>query len=259
MAAPPERSIVRGNLHLTVFPTDHTAGGWENNGQALTSAIAAANIVIPEYFPPEYEGLTSKSSYLRAMDTRDNRLFHEVARVCVDKRKDVWVLDPAHGAHFIALRYLPLALVTGGMAKGAVEIGKRLPKPSVEQNIPISRRRFLEIGGAVAFVAMAEAGTPQNTNPVDWLMYQLAHLELGPFENEIRERWVGKFLGDLAISLKKPTNALIIYTPSHMENILKHLGDYSDGQDVLGDYKLLAKVPILGEMFQMRSYPKGVV
>ena len=73
-----------GNINLQFLVTEHKAGSWENHFEEIKKSIDEHDIIIPEYFPHEYEHLENNKTYGNIIKgfRDENILFNHVADYC---------------------------------------------------------------------------------------------------------------------------------------------------------------------------------
>lgn len=92
---------------LNVVISEHNDIDWEPNKQAITNAIDVSEYMIPEYYTPEYDQLAQSGDIIGeyvAAYNKVNGLFNEVAKICIEKRKPIWVVDPMYNREGAKLR-----------------------------------------------------------------------------------------------------------------------------------------------------------
>lgn len=250
-----------GNINLYTFTTGHDLWSWETSGRALAGAIARFPLIIPEYYPPEYEALKNRgypvvSGWVEYFDLKNNYLFHEVARICQEQKKDVWVVDPAYSeAYIIFSAFLLHAPTSATLAFLGRKLGQDFLKQFGERRV--SRRGFLR-GGAAA-VALYSAGSTVVGAAIGPNKVLGPSIILGNWENEFRDSQSAEHIVDLGKFLPAPTDALMIGPEKHRRRVEKFLDDEAERRVVLGQYQWLKRFYFFKPLFKKRHYPEGFV
>lgn len=193
------------------------------------------------------------------LDPRDNYLFREVARLCLEQRKDVWVVDPAYNESFIAFRSLLHAPFIGGLL--AVSGAMIYDFLEQHQHDRFTRKELLRgaLSGTIALASTITAtglgiGAVIGPSRVPGLSPVL-----GKQEDEFRDNLVPENLIRLGNRLPAQTDALFIYPPWHLRNIIYSLDHEDHRVQILRRYGWMERIPIFQPLFQIRHYPGGEV
>lgn len=234
---------VIGNMNLYALPIEHDKGTWSEKGAEITDAVGKFGVIIPEYFPPEYQSIPIPNSFYYDVE---NYVFSKVADICVQQKKDVWVIDPAHDASYIAFRTLidtPFITATFLLMRyWLVAIRHLAGNPEVA-----TRRQFLQrVGTEVAIPIYAALSWIGDGNT--------------PLESPFRMSMVAQNLIEVGKSLRPKTDSLLIYPPAHWPLIQQYLDDEGERNRTIGRYtEVLEKLPLFKSLYQVRHYPEGTI
>jgi hypothetical protein len=238
-----------GKLQLHTFTTGHGVRDWAVNKENLTSAIELFPLIIPEYFPPEYQNLTDSDNPLidHAMEFYSNRnyLFVEVAKQCAELKKDVWVVDPAYDLNFGFLRQ-GLVSASYGAALSLAYGGLNGLRLSAGRPVRDISRRGLLFGSLTSVIG----GT---------LLTASGHVPkpISDLEDDLRETVTAEFITRIPEYLNEPTEGLLIHTPGHWRKIKYLLDNPEVCKEKLERYRALEAIPPFQTLFRARHYPEG--
>lgn len=255
-----------GNIQLYTLPVNHSRIYGEAYQKVVEDAVSSFKIIIPEYFLPEHTNLYRYpliGNYIRYLNTTDNYLFEQVARLCQEQKKEVLVLDPAYDESFIAFRALlhaPLiatltavSAITGALA--AYDLYKQY------KDHQFTRKEFLKgciLGGAsVASLAktnMLALGAIVGPSRIPGLS-----TSLGEIEDRFRESQVAQHLIDVGKGLPPQSEALLIYPPWHRQRIKDYIENHDSRREMLDRFNWLHRFNIFQPLFRIRYYPEGIV
>jgi len=250
-----EPEIQIGNLLLTPILTEHDNKAWKDHGQEVLDAVQKFDLVIPEYFPPEYNGYFGYNALTRASNEyfKDkNVLFDHLAEYSLTNSKTVIVLDPAYSEASVLLRMknnLPISIGVGTAAVGAIKaLNLEESDPSGFKGTvnKISRRTFI--------LAAVAATTNALIMPLKW-----------PQEAELRQVCVAEGLIQLGSMLPKDTRAAIIYPKGHWKEdawlfqgstkgIYRYLTDETVRKETLESLAWIKETPVFTSLFQTRKF-----
>lgn len=253
-----EGPIRINNLDLYVLPVDHWRQDYEKHQKLIETAVSQFPIIIPEYFPPEYQSLLDSQNPILGPMFRSyresNYLFEKVASQCLSENKNVWVLDPAYCGEFAALRAFDLggtvSLMAGGALMGGLGVFKKLEGKQIDLTEyslgrvffgASTRREFLyTLVTLVGFASYAGA-----------FGKSMVGLDL---ENDFRIRVVAEQLKLLSSVLPPGSKALLIYPPAHWKSIHGLLSDDKTKEQRLGLHLKLKELPFFKPLFLARNY-----
>lgn len=256
---PSVENLSLNRINLQVLTVEHWVGIWPKYGDVISQAISSADVVIPEYFPPEYLGLTEGLDNAIARNYNDsNELFFHTADQFKDKQKDVWLVDPAYNNDLIHVRML--ATIPQNVASTAalyplahkiVDKGIEIMNDEEFDDEPKSSRRkfFAKVLGAATAGALI---MPYNDDEDGHLPEYLAE---GDFRNVV----VAEQLVQLANSgaIPQGANVLLLYPAGHWKFIKQYMQDDVKRAERLGLYKT-ALGSVFPSLFERRHYPNGV-
>jgi hypothetical protein len=201
--------VIEGNT-VRCMAVEHYQGGYENNWHTIQNEIVRADVVIPEYFPPEFSGsddplLKTAGAHYAEVQV----LFHKLPMQPQMQAKSVVVLDPYFDRTGIYARVAGYG--TAGLFGHAV--GYRL-REAIQDLTLVSRRDILK-----GVMRLAGYGSG--------FLFGTA---LGIHETELREAeyrrlTVAQRLQLLCQQQNPPRKTLLIYPPAHIEGIVKVLDD----------------------------------
>lgn len=204
-----------GNLFLTPIITEHDEETWSINGDEILSLISEFPVIIPEYFPPDYEAGISDSPLVDfAIDNlsqynRLNSAFDYIEEFVRNSNKEIWVVDPAYSEAFVKMRllrnsWMPVlgTTLSSPFAFKAVESVKK-----IDSSKPIKAiENILEalFSGSVALAGMGSTvlAYPSDITPMG-------------FEQDLRHTFIAEGLEQLGNISSKPTKAATIYPSGH--------------------------------------------
>lgn len=118
---------------------EHDRQTWVERSLEVKKIVSPYGIIIPEYFPPEFE--TDEITQRVARNYVDlNYLFDELPKLITDK--EVRVLDPAYNKEFGFLARVPTGLLGLGTAMKTMHKLYEV----IDRNPKISRRSVLKAG-----------------------------------------------------------------------------------------------------------------
>jgi len=104
-----EGPVAINQMNLYALPIEHDEAHWTLEAAQITqNAITAADIVVPEYFPPEYEHLYADPVVGPTIsDYKDDRnyAFEPIKTMLSTGKKDVYVVDPAYSPIYKTVDY----------------------------------------------------------------------------------------------------------------------------------------------------------
>lgn len=236
-------SVELGNVHLTAAPTEHRFG-LEDHRAELARLIHEADIVIPEYFPPEMMGNKTIKRALRKLPPsvssnidEINRYFDPVAEmVATEGNGRVLVADPAYDERFAAVRFAPLVIASAGLA--VLHAGN-----SIDSDAARLTGTLATLAGTTSF------GTRYyETHFHKELPFQL------PSEANLRRYIIAQNLVDFAEKTTDPTSALLVYPPAHWNHIRDLIEDDKKRAAGLKRYMTFLNVVRLGNIALPREY-----
>ncbi len=256
-----------GKLNLHPLNIEHDDEAWEQHGEWLQSVVRAFDIIIPEYYPPEYQHLADHDSliYRFAMQryVADNRLFMKLAEKLIEQNKELWVVDPAYDEAMIKLRAaitVSVGVANAPLAYKAANSAftkRKLPEGEIEDisKTAVTRRELLRLlGWAGIFILVHEiAGSLEGF--VD-------SKKLGPttslsngIERDFRRVLIAEAITQIAENLPELQDMLIIYPRAHLERIKFYLENEKIRQEHLQIYSSLSSVSHFESLFYYRHYP----
>lgn len=232
-----EGPIRLGQLVLWTLPIEHQRHQWETHKESIEELIKQYSIIIPEYFPPEYKHLRDApilGHILGKFYDEANYLFEGIASFAHQKRKDVWVVDPAYNEAFLTAGGIELAAPIG-LGLGASALRDRMG----------TRRQFLataSVGLAVLIGSLMTLNLLENTkgqgslSGIDFRRVVIAE--------QLKHLSKSQITGD----------ALLIYPPVHWKVINHYLGNDAELQNRVNIYNRLREIPQFAPLFQARHY-----
>lgn len=213
-----------GNLNLTVILTEHTEEASEQNFPTIKKVLDTHKLIIPEYFPPDYEPEIDKLPWLRDKIANNyqhrNALFSHIEHDLStrDDNVEIKVLDPAYSGAAILLRLennWPFAFNTALLDTALIEgIINRHKNNSQPDSFKVEKDGISLLGGGLAtiFGAMITQSSTYGT------------------ETDLRRVFIAQGLHQLSKMVKPGTQAAIIYPGGHWH------GDYLNGGIGIKDF-----------------------
>lgn len=200
-----------GNLNTTVLLTEHDDQATKLNFRKIVPFLNAKNqIIIPEYFPPDYLPSIEQSSpfirnRLESTYKGVNTLFNAIEKYLVlENNVDVRVLDPAYSNASIYLRLennWPFAvdtlLIDSLLAEDLINRQRTISTKNDKFRNHKSIMEGAAIGLNTLFGAMFTQGSNYGT------------------ETMLRRVFIAKALKQLGSQVEPGTNATLIYPPDH--------------------------------------------
>ena len=209
-------NITVGNLELTPIITEHNKKTWQENGSDILNRLKEFKIVIPEYFPPDYEHSMKNNQLLdKAINLTNyddsNYLFTEISNYLLRQSKQVLVVDPAYSEAFVKLRlsrnwWMP---ILGGFATSIPFLTK---KDSKTGEINIKKTLVAATVGLVA--GTYTAGCDHDPTGI---------------ELDIRHVFIAESLTQIGKGLVTPTKAALIYPGGHWKGEIKQSMQWTNG------------------------------
>ncbi len=257
-----EGPIRLGNLNLTVLAVEHNEVAWKNHAKEIKEAISQFPIIIPEYFPLEYNFLSeSENPYVKwNIDTYRslNYVFEEVSAACLSSGKDVWVVDPAYCENFGYVRESTRfpQVVIGGAASAAV-----FNWADKKKDDPDSSPRRKAMKNIAKFVGLSLFGFTINPLGNDVSSFNGIMGKPSPgllLEQDIRRVMVAHALEQMGADMQSPNNALLIYPKEHWDKINYYLTHKNEREKRYKMYSQLRSIPTFAPLFELRHYrPNG--
>lgn len=251
-----------GNLLLTPIITEHTERDWEEHGKEILAKLDQFQIVIPEYFPPEYKHLADNPVMEVSGYEQQNKLFEHLADNLLYRDKDVWVVDPAYSEAAVAFRPLantPAIVAEVGGANLLVEVGAvaalahTLPKSYKEEGLSREEIQEKEEQRLKSEPFMKGKRLARAIVTPITLMHS-STIEHSPIEADFRELFVAESLTILGRRAEVGTRAAIVYPQAHWTKIREYLKDDKMREETLKKYIAIKKIPIYTPMFETRHY-----
>lgn len=243
-----EGPIQIGQLELSVLPIGHHRHYWERHEDNVKELIRQYPVIIPEYFPLEYQHLKDVpvlGGILRASYDDANYLFEEIALFAHQEGKGVWVIDPAYDEAFLSIGTMEYSAVFG-LTVGVVATAAALKKERGLWNRLTTRQQFLvEVGLGTSFLT----GTLISLN-----MFENAKGKGPPLSGtDFRRVVIAEQLKSLSQS-DITGNALLIYPPIHWKVIKHYLENDVELRNRANIYNHLKGIPQFEPLFQARHY-----
>ncbi len=206
-----------GNLDLTVILTEHTLAASIKNYASITDELDKHNLIIPEYFPPDYEPEIDELPLLRENiknNYRDKNALFDHIEYYLAKREDdleVRVLDPAYSGSAVLLRLennWPFAFNTAILDASLIEgVINRHKNVNSNDNFALEKDFMSLFGGGLATLigAMITQSSTYGT------------------ETDLRRVFIAQGLKQFGKMVRPGTKAALIYPSGHWN------GDYHNG------------------------------
>ncbi len=236
--------ITVGNLSLTPIMLEHSEKDWKLYGEKLKASIQGFPIIIPEYFPHEYQRLMDNPimGVPLSLYKGTNAVFSHLEEELLAEKKELWVVDPSYSEASVVYRLIaniPLSLFVG---KSSLEIEKMLReriKKIMKTDLP---------KGLSFFINLVQA----------FLITSTAEIEVGmrnPYEQESRRAFTAQALIQLGAMVQPNSRAAIIYPYEHWRDIQKFLEDDTRRKKIVAGYRDTFNAnPIFADFFKMRHY-----
>lgn len=254
----PEVEIVGGlqigNLSLTALLTEHREEDWNKNRDLITEKLQPFNVVIPEYFPPEYERLGS-GLFSRGMRMYEdeNKFFNHLSNYCLQQDKEIRVLDPAYNEAAIALRAISNIKVTGPLSlgvNGTVELAIRLFVGQISKKTGTPPKEIFPPAAKGILYALTTG----------FMHFQSMGYSI-KLERDLRRVFIATAIVKLGEILPENSSAAIIYPPGHWygENnepgIINYLQNETLREQTFSQYEsIYGKILPLKSLFRTRYY-----
>ncbi len=258
-----EGPLTLGKLKLYTLSTEHTAQDWQANQALITQIIQKVDLVIPEYFPPEYRYWLKTTNPIMqlAVDAyaKANVLFDEVEKLCVQENKELWVVDPAYGSEFVLLRSTlqePEALAE--TAAIWYWLRRRLGPIAEGNSLTIFRRRFIIALGTflgintLMWLLKPDLVISQLTSAVDNVRPVPSTL----LEQDLRRVVIAEQLWQLGQRLPSTKQAVTIYPEAHLKIIRYYLTHQRERRIRLQLYQKVFDGGVFSPLFAARNYQR---
>src|SRR5258708_3579851 len=244
-------SLKLGNLNITAIIAEHQEERWSEQEAKYREVISKVDVVIPEYFTPEWADQRKDPLLVEYVHINDIYCyFSKVEKMVGDDSKRVLVLDPAHDQNF-ALINLFYAGELGAGTVGAMTAEKLLNRARNKTNQEsmssknLSRRTFLKglavgslglfLGGALDFGSYMYESFTKNPSII-------------PNEAVFRRDIVSRGISQFEEQQKEPINVAVIYPETHWRQI-KDFFNNPISQVLFKAYSSLKTNPGLKESF----------
>jgi len=208
-------TIKVGNLELTPIITEHDQKTWEKDGGAILNTIKDYPLIIPEYFPPDYEPHLKESPLIDLAINKAtnydslNFAFTKIGEYAQKSDRVVCVVDPAYSDAFVKLRasknwWMPLL--------GAIGASPYVAQASehIKHFDKTTRRQMLKsVAKTVVASTIAISGVGAGT------FFMGGDKDPMGVELDIRHVFIAESLSQLGEEILQPTKTAIIYPKGH--------------------------------------------
>lgn len=218
-----------GNLELTPIITEHDKKTWEKDGDEILHTLENYPLVIPEYFPPDYEpNLKDNPIIDLAIDKATNYdslnfAFTKIEEYAQKSDKIVCVVDPAYSDAFVKLRasknwWMPLlgAISASPFAVQASEHIKKFNKSTPLKTVVSAVKTVSTSAMAISGVAAGTFFMGGDKDPMG-------------VELDIRHVFIAESLVQLGEEVLQPTKTALIYPKGHWNGEQKEGMAYTKG------------------------------
>ena len=241
-----------GNINLQFLVTEHKAGSWENHFEEIKKSIDEHDIIIPEYFPHEYEHLENNKTYGNIIKgfRDENILFNHVADYCFQTGKPMLLLDPAYNEG--AVTYEAAMIAASGISGAAIGLieGNMVMAAGLEllKREKVSRRKFL---GNL----LTEVAAPLVAGVIGGGSFWGTFSKGVDSRIDYRRVLVAEKIARLSNSLK-PSNWLAIYPGTHTNKIMYYLNEPQEREVRYEGYEKLAETMGLKSLMMARYWQR---
>lgn len=245
---------------IQVLAIEHNVSS-ANNSYLDEYVTPFKGILVPEYFPPEYnDNGNIITRAIAKIFKSSNSLFDYFTTIVKQEGKSVLVLDPAWSNQFVTASallsspnlvggYYTLSAVTNGLQASREESVRENP---VNHPVQISRRDFLLSSAR----AIAAVGTLATFFPLmEALEVPLlgAEFSFGRLEDDIRYVLIAHKLTELSL-MRKISDIMLIYPPVHWAGIRFYLDNPDQRENRMRTYRKILPESIFPDLYATRKY-----